>query len=117
MTFPPHLNLTMHTLGVKEPQPRTKIQNKENETRHKYVCINTQIQNTVSPYQLQSHTYIHKQHHHQQIFTKSRTPPITKPNYTQKAYKGGHSPLGSTNAKCHLKIDHPHNHNPKYTQP
>jgi len=67
----------MSSLGTKDPRPRTKIQNKENEKRHKYVRTNTQIQNTISPYQLKSHTHIHKQYHQQQIFTKPRTPPIT----------------------------------------
>ena len=49
-----------------------------------------------------NHTYIHKQHHQPQIFTKLRIPPITKHNYTQKTYKGDHNPLSSTNSKFHL---------------
>jgi len=70
----------------------------------------------MSPYQLKSHAYIHKQHHHQQIFIKPRTLPITKHYYTQKTYNDDHSPLDSRNPKFHLKIDHPHDHNPKYPQ-
>ena len=106
----------MSSLGAEEPQPRIKIQNKENKTRHKYVQTTTQVQNTISPYQLKNHTYIHKQHLQQQIFTKPRTPPITKHYYTPRIYNGDYNPLSSTNPKFHLKIDHPHNHNPKYPQ-
>ena len=111
---PPHLNLTLSSLGAEEPQPRIKMQNKENKTRHKYGQTNTQVQNTISPYQLKkTHTYIHKQHPQQQIFTKPRSPPITKHNYAQETYKGDHSRFGSTNPKFHLKINHPHNHSPE----
>ena len=113
---PPHLNLTISSLGAEEPQLRTKVQNKESKIREKYVRTNTQIQNTVSPYQLKSHTYVHKEHQQQQIFTKPRTTPIAKHNYTQKTYKGDHSPLSSINLKFHIKIDHLNNHNPKYPQ-
>jgi len=107
-------NVLIGSWGDTTKNKNTKTQNKENWTRHKYIQTNTQNKNTSSPNQLKSYTYIHKQHHQQQIFTKPRTPPITKHNYTQKTYKGDHSPLGSTNPKLHLKIDHPHNHNPKY---
>jgi len=80
------------------------------------VQTNTQVQNTISPYQLKNHTYIHKQHLQQQIFTKPRTPPITTHNYAQEINKGDHSPFGSTNSKFHIESDHPNNHNPKYPQ-
>jgi len=42
---PHHLNFTMFSLGVKEPQTRTKIQ-KYKIKKHKYTLTNTQIQNT-----------------------------------------------------------------------
>ena len=44
----------MSLLGAKEAQPRIKIQNKENKTRHKYAQTNTQVQKTISPYQLKN---------------------------------------------------------------
>jgi len=42
--------------------------------------------------------------------TNNKTLPYTK------AYKNDHRELGSTNSKFQLKVDHPHNHNPKYSQ-
>ena len=97
----------MSSLGVEEPQPRIKIQNKTTKQDTSIYKINTQNENTTSPNKLTSHTYIQKQHHQRQLYTKPITLPITKHNYTQKTNKGDHSPFGSKNPKFHLKVDHP----------
>jgi len=86
MTPPQHLNLTMSSLGAKEPQPRTKAQKNTKQRLTKQDIstdkINTQNENTTLPNKLTSHTYIQKQHHRPQLYTKLITPPITKHNYT-----------------------------------
>ena len=99
----------MSSLGVKEPQPRTKAQKEEHKTKTtkqdtSIYKINTQNKNTTSPNKLTSHTYKQKHHHQRQLYTKPITPPRTRHNYAQKTNKGDHCRLGSTNPKCTSKM-------------
>ena len=95
--------------------PKTKKKKRKEKQDTNMYELTYKVQNTISHYELKGHTYIHKKHHQKQIFTKTLNTTNNKTQlYTKE--KGDHSPLGSTNPKFHFKIDHPHNHNPKYPQ-
>jgi len=112
LPMPKSHNIVIGSQGAVTKNKNTKTQNEE----QKCIQTNTYIQKATSPNKLKSHSYIYKQHHQQQIYTKPRISPITKHNYTQTTYKGDHNPFGSTNPKLPLRIDHSHNHNPQYPQ-